>query len=269
MKLPSDKAYKIVGFKNTKAKRIWTFEKEFAELSDYLDLNRIEQQNKLAPTDAAICKTATKLCYKNTKKREYVANLTGKGLVGDNLAGISSDEFFLETRRTDTEIKKLFPKFEIKTITPVESNIANYISKNLEHTVVLSVRDNAMRHLKPSDVQALNVVGVDFRTLLVRGAHVTILKPGIPPINVTDNAKPVLLSSADHGVSELGTVSSAGFAMGDNSTINLAGVNVSPNLRGINIAVIDSKGRLVRAKNFDTHIAPNRSQGFYKVNVNK
>lgn len=268
-KIPNGRAYKIVGYKNIGKKRSWFFEKKFAEKEDYQFLNRIEKQIKLAPKGATVCKAATRLCYRNNRKREYVADLTAKGLVGKNLKAKDLNEFYIETKRTYVELLKLFPNFDILTITPTSSNIASFVSENLKHTVVVSVRDNAMRYFKETDLLELKRTGVDLSGLEVRGAHVSILKPGNQPINISDNQNPVTLSSDEHGVPNLGIVYSAGFAMGDHSIINLSGENISPNIRGVNIAVIDSNGRLVTVKNFDTHISPNRSNGLYKVSVDQ
>ena len=267
--LPNAQAFKIVGYKDIDKQRSWLFEKNFAAVGDYHSMNRISASNALAPKGAVICKIATRLCYSNTRKRDFIANLTSLGLKGDNLRLDNSSVFYLETRRSPAEISTLFPKFDIKTLTLATSNISSFISDNLKHTIVLSVRDNAMGRLKESDILTLSKLGVDLSGVDIRGAHVSILRPANPALNMTDNEKPVSVSAEDHNIPFLGDVYSAGFAMGDNSIISLAGENISPNMRGINIAVIDSKGRLVASKNFDTHISPNRSLGLYKVSVAK
>ena len=265
LELPNEAAYKVVGYKNVSQKRHWFFKKEFAEYVDYLHINRIEGRSKLAPKNGIVCKMATRLCYTNSRKPKYVASLTIDGLKSQKEKDFG--HFYLETTRTAKEINAQFPKFALKELKAPQSNIAEFIADNLEHTIAVSIRDNAIGRLKEMDLFELERLGVDLSELSIRGAHVSMIRPEAPPINITNNEKPVLLLSEDHNVPYLGTVMSAGFSMGDNSVVSLKGENVSINKRGINIVVVDSKGRLVTSRNFDTHIAANRSQGFYKVNM--
>ena len=265
LELPNEAAYKVVVYKNIGQKRYWFFKKEFAEYADYLRLNKIEERVRFAPKDSKICKMASRLCYTNSRKPTYVASLTIDGLNPQTENDFG--HFYLETTRTAKEINAQFPKFALTELKAPQSNIAEFIADNLEHTIAVSIRDNAMGRLKEMDLFELKRLGVDLSELSIRGAHVSIIRPEAPPINITNNEKPVLLLFEDHNVPYLGTVMSAGFSMGDNSVISLEDENVSINKRGINIVVVDSKGRLVTSRNFDTHIAANRSEGFYKVNV--
>ena len=267
LELPVIRAYKVEGYKALGGKKVWSFTKLFAESSDYLNINAIDKAIKAIPNESVVCKLATRLCHLNTRKPKYVADLKASGVENPESKENFNDEFYLETRRTVDEIKSQFPKFDLDVVESPRSIIADFISDNFEYNIVISVRDNAIRQFQEADIKALEQVGVDFTNLAVRGAHVAVIRPDMPPINVTDNKNPVTLSFQEHKILGLEIVASAGFAMGDNSTINLKGKNVSPNLRGINIAVIDSKGRLVTAKNFDSHIAPYRSQGLYRGRV--
>lgn len=259
--------YKISAAKVIGGKTQWFFEKKFAEDADYYVLNQPRGVVKNISSESLICNYSARICYSNRRKAKYVSHLTAAGPTGFDEASGDENKFYLQTRYVESEVAARFPKFKVRAITPTRSHIAKYIIENLDHTIVVSVRDNAMRHLKGSDLAELKAVGVDLSDLAVRGAHISILEPGKTPVNKTNNKGVISINADEHKIPYLGTILSAGFSAGDHSIISVLGENLSPNYRGLNVVVINSEGKLISARNFDTHSSAQRTQGIFELSL--
>ena len=269
--------YKVSASKMIGKQKHWSFEKKFKEEVDYLRENKPKERVKDISKNSVICNVSARLCYTNGRKPKFLSSLSVNGLLplenrldedkSDKDKLDKEDVFYLQTRDTLVGLSTHFPKFQLREINSPQSAVANFITKNLNNTVILSVRDNAMGRFKESDINELKKVGVDLSNLKIRGAHISIIRPGHAPVNESENKGLITMLPEQHNIPHLGIVSSAGFAHGDHSVINVKGINASVNYRGINIVVIDSKGEVVSSKNFDTHTSAYRTQGLFEASV--
>lgn len=259
--------YKASVSKTVDAQKHWAFEKKFKDDADYFKENRPEAHIKAVSTNSVICNVSARLCYTNGRKPSYFSGLAATGIPPLESVSAKENNFYLQTRNTLGEISKQFPKLKLKEVTPTEPYIANYISENLDNTIIVSIRDNAMGRFKGEDIAALKDLGIDLSDVAVRGAHVSILTPDQRPINITNNKGTVSVDPEAHNIPYLGVVMSAGFSHGDHSVVNVRGVNASPNYRGLNVVIIDSKGKVLSSKNFDTHTSAYRTQGLFEARV--
>lgn len=261
------KIYKVTANKVVGSKKRWEFEKKFKEDADYYRVNKPEARIKNLPKNSVICNTSARLCYNNKRGLNFFSRLTTTGIPPLERESVKENNFYLQTRNTLRGVSEKFPKLKLQEVTRSESYIAKYVSDNLKNTIIVSARDNAMGRFAAEDISALKDVGIDLSNLEIRGAHVSIITPGKSPINETNNNGMVSVDSKRHNVPHLGLVMSAGFAHGDHSVINVRGSNVSTNYRGLNIVILDSKGKVVSSKNFDTHTSSYRTQGLYEASL--
>lgn len=259
--------YKVTASKIMSGKKIWSFEKKFKEDVDYFRENKPSSRVKAISKKSVICNVSARLCYTNGSKQKILSHLSGTGVPPLKKDSAKENSFYLQTRLTLDGLSNLFPKLQLKEVIPTKSSIANYLAENVHNTVVVSVRDNAIGRFKESDIAELKDVGVDLSNVGIRGAHVSIIRAGYAPINETSNKGAISILPEIHNVPNLGVVSSAGFSNGDHSVIEVFGKNVSPNFRGLNVVVIDSEGKVLSSKNFDTHTSAYRTQGLFEASI--
>ena len=259
--------YKASASKVIGGKKLWSFEKKFKEDVDYFRENKPKARIKAISRKSVICNVSARLCYTNGSKLKILSHLSATGVPPLEKVSAKENNFYLQTRQTLGGLSNMFPNLQLKEVIPTKSSIADYVAGNIQNTVIVSVRDNAIGRFKESDIAELKDVGVDLRNLGVRGAHVSIIRPGYPPINETNNKGAISILPEIHNVPNLGVVSSAGFSNGDHSVIEVFGKNVSSNYRGLNVVVLDFEGRVLSSKNFDTHTSSYRTQGLFEASI--
>ncbi len=131
-------------------------------------------------------------------------------------------------------------------------DLRSLLSRHEQDIVVLSAKDDARGHLSRATRDYLAGRGADLRPLKVRGSFAAVLDGQAPVAFGIDNTAAVVLSSDALRARGIDRVESAGRDSGNFSKIVLGGKDVSPNRRGLNIAVLQRDGKR-QVLNVDTH----------------
>ena len=114
-----------------------------------------------------------------------------------------------------------------------------------DSTIFLSVRDDAKARLPEVVTRLLKSLGCDkVENLQFQGSYVAVIDRGRMVSESVNNTGKAQLEYNRHD--DIVELESAGVKFGDRSIIRIAGVNQSPNRRGINVVVIDHDNRLHR-----------------------
>jgi glucose/arabinose dehydrogenase len=126
------------------------------------------------------------------------------------------------------------------------------IRENAENTVILSVKDEASDRLSGATRMAMRQMGLlQLADLGYRDSYAAVLKGGRVVAEVSSSKSPVRLSSeilVPLGIEE---VTSAGYVVGNSSSVVVKGTQYSLRLRGINLVIVGPTD--VRASSLDTN----------------
>jgi tetratricopeptide (TPR) repeat protein len=148
--------------------------------------------------------------------------------------------------------KLLVSKFDFVTL-------EQFIASNENHTLILSVRDEATKRLPSAFVEKIQSKGSKIGELMYRGSYVAVISKGqlIEEI-VRNDGEITITPETSPKVGEVlknksFTITSAGLPYGNRSSIVVDGQEFSRNERGINIAVFNENGDYLYSFSFDTH----------------
>lgn len=130
-----------------------------------------------------------------------------------------------------------------------------YLEKLGDHLVLLSVKDEATNQLSPESRAWLRNAGAHIDSLKYRQGYLLVLgydkKVLYEQFDTGQGAYLELKSGKDQKI----TLLSKGNISGNESSVKLAGRELSQNARGINVVAIDKNRKVAASVNFDTHVA--------------
>jgi hypothetical protein len=130
-----------------------------------------------------------------------------------------------------------------------------FLDKLGDHLVMLSVKDEATNQLSPESRTWLRNAGAHIDSLKYRQGYLLVLgydkKVIYEKFDTGQGAYLEMKAGKDQKI----TLLSKGNISGNESSIKLAGRELSQNARGINVVAIDKNREVSTSVNFDTHIA--------------
>ncbi len=147
----------------------------------------------------------------------------------------------------------------------VEVHLAEYLSGiDDNYLVLISVKDDASFALSKQDIIAMQNIGLemDLRDHF-RGSYYAISFPALGGLIFEESGNKYLNKSLsmNKAIGNIGypvdiNIVSAGYEVGNLSSIKIGGVEYSTNQRGINIVIYDLKERnVIEIAHFDTHVS--------------
>jgi tetratricopeptide (TPR) repeat protein len=140
-------------------------------------------------------------------------------------------------------------------------SMADVINQYSKDIVILSVKDEAAKHLSENSKRVLEQLGSHVSELGERGSYVSILSEGKVAFEQINNEGSVEVNSktapdlAEMFAHQSFSIYSAGLFTGNRSSIRVNGKEYSKNERGVNIAVFDLNMNPIGTFQFDTHVS--------------
>ncbi len=172
--------------------------------------------------------------------------------VACNLGSVHRDEFYAlpdlaDTIRKNKNFRIIPPKQQLR--------LDQYLDKLGEHLVILSVKDEATNQLSAESRAWLRNAGANIDSLKYRQGYLLVLgydkKVIYEQFDTGQGAYLEMKAGKDQKI----TLLSKGNISGNESSVKLAGRELSQNSRGINVVAIDKNREVSASVNFDTHIA--------------
>jgi hypothetical protein len=174
------------------------------------------------------------------QQRRFLSNIS--------IAAVNHTIISLHDWKTTTQIRPLTILIDKKPISITEI-LERYTRPG--YTILIAVKDEAARSLSTQTVHTLKMLNSQIETLKWRESFAAVIANGTLIKEKIGTHKSVSINHTEDNTRI--KISSAGFNHGNQSTINIAGIPLSPNKRGLNIIVYQPSSHSVRRYNFDTH----------------
>ncbi|MGL5888475.1 MAG: interleukin-like EMT inducer domain-containing protein, partial [Bacteroidia bacterium] len=129
--------------------------------------------------------------------------------------------------------------------------LGEWLEKNKQSTILLSVRDEAMTSLSNESKTYLKSIGAHPDSIKFRQGYTAIIQNGKLIAEQFENNDSAAINQTLNGAGI--RLRSCGNNTGNFSSVQVNGKECSQNLRGFNAVVIDAHGKSTNTVRFDTH----------------
>jgi len=145
-------------------------------------------------------------------------------------------------------------------------SLLEFVQNREDKIILLAAKDDASHKLSYEFRQFMKTKGSGMDTLRLRNAYVGILQNGKLLAEALEKEQPAELQMTAENSSLPVDVSlfSAGFDTGNQAMMLVDGTDVSPNLRGMNVVVLNARGEVEETISYDTFLSTDFNQAYKK-----